>query len=137
VLCDAKSAMRILDMKGMMIVHSGCVWPYKNIDPSSKAAMGKLERNESVITWVQPVDGSIEDQLPVINVDEKGFYMLSLRCMKVVFRHVRLRKGFTNREYTSCGRLKLRIPMSLMREKVRTQSRFTVRVSPAKSMWVY
>lgn len=124
-------------MDGMVIVHAGALWPYSDIDPSSKEAIKKLERNESVITWVQPVGGTVEDQVPVINVDERGFYMLSLRCMKVVFRHVRLRKGFKNREYNSCGRLKLRIPMSLMREKIRTQSRFTVPpAAPFKNMYI-
>jgi hypothetical protein len=49
--------------------------------------------------------------------------------MKVVFRHVRLRKGFKNRERNSCGQWKLKIPVCLMREKMRTQGRFNVRAA--------
>jgi hypothetical protein len=41
---------------------------------------------------------------------------------------VRLRKGFVNRERAPFGGWKLRIPSLLFVEKMRTQSRFNVRV---------
>ena len=46
--------------------------------------------------------------------------------MKAVWRHVRLRKGFVNREAAPYGGQKLRIPRLLFMEKMRTQSRFNV-----------
>ena len=41
-------------------------------------------------------------------------------------RHVRLRKGFVNLENAAFGGLKLRIPSTLLVEKMRTQTRFNV-----------
>ena len=46
--------------------------------------------------------------------------------MKAVWRHVRLSKGFVNREAAPYGGVKLRIPHVLFMEKMRTQSRFNV-----------
>ena len=43
-------------------------------------------------------------------------------------RNVRLRKGFVNAERAPFGGLKLRIPTLLFVEKMRTQSRFNVRL---------
>eukprot|EP00961_Rhodomonas_salina_P157413 2119745-Rhodomonas_salina.1 len=91
------TTMRVIKLDGMRVVHAGLMWPYADIEPSSKEAIPKLERNESLITWLQPDTGGIEDQVPVIRIPDGGFYVLSLRCMKVVFRHVRLKKGFCNR----------------------------------------
>lgn len=118
--------MRLLKVDGMKVVHVGLVWPHENIDPCTKEAIPFLERNESIVTWVQPIGGTVEDQLPTIRVEGKGFYLLSLRSMKVVFRHIRLNKSFVNREKNAFGEWKLRIPTSLMREKMRTQIRFNV-----------
>lgn len=93
----------------------------------------------------QPKSGSVEDQFPVIRVGD-DYYTLSLRMMKAVWfvtfphalqyyalnlvlvrRNVRLRKGFVNKEKAAFGGLKLKIPMLLFVEKMRTQSRFNVR----------
>lgn len=69
-------------------------------DPNAKSVAHLLERNESLVTWLQPRDGSVEDQIPVINV--KGQYRgLSLRMQKSIWRHVRLKKGFVNLESLS------------------------------------
>ena len=46
--------------------------------------------------------------------------------MKAVWRHVRLSKGFVNREAAPYGGVKLRIPHVLFMEKMRTQTRFNV-----------
>ena len=51
---------------------------------------------------------------------------MSLRMMKAIWRHVRLRKGFDNVERSPYGGMKLKIPTSLLAEKLRTQSRFNV-----------
>jgi len=119
--------MRVLDTAKMRIVHMGMQWPHSDIEPSSKAAIRFLERNEALVTWVQPIAGGIEDQIPTIHIRDSVYYVLSLRCMKIVFRHIRLSKRFVNRERTVFGEWKLRIPMSLLREKIRTQLRFNVR----------
>ena len=145
----SETMMRVIGLNGMKIVHMGCMWPHTDIEPSSKNASMTLERNEALVTWLQPLGGTMEDQTPTIRLNEKEFYVLSLRCMKVicavittvisliflifnlfclqiVFRHVRLHKGFQNKELNSFGYWKLKIPMCLMRQKIRTQSRFNV-----------
>ena len=147
----SETMMRVIGLNGMKIVHMGCMWPHTDIEPSSKNASMTLERNEALVTWLQPLGGTMEDQTPTIRLNEKEFYVLSLRCMKVicavittvisliflifnlfclqiVFRHVRLHKGFQNKELNSFGYWKLKIPMCLMREKIRTQSRFNVSI---------
>ena len=63
---------------------------------------------------------------------KQKLYTLSLRMQKAIYRHVRLRKGFRNEEEMD-GVVKLRIPENLLREKIRTQSRFDVRFLPACS----
>ena len=60
---------------------------------------------------------------------KQKLYTLSLRMQKAIYRHVRLRKGFRNEEEMD-GVVKLRIPENLLREKIRTQSRFDVRFLP-------
>jgi hypothetical protein len=58
---------------------------------------------------------------------------LCLECLeelsRVFRRSVRLRRGFVNLERAPFGGEKLRIPSLLFVEKMRTQSRFNVRVS--------
>ena len=46
--------------------------------------------------------------------------------MKAVWRHVRLKKNFVNREVVPHIGTKLRIPVVLLVEKLRTQQRFNV-----------
>lgn len=67
----------------------------------------------------------MQDQIPVIRI-RSGYYTMSLRMMKAVWRHVRLRRGFVNIEKAAYGGLKLRIPSLLFVEKMRTQARFNV-----------
>ena len=110
----------------MRVVHAGRTWPHSGVDPSTRQAMCYLEKAESLITWVQPKNGRLEDQIPVIHLFDDVYYVLSLRSMKVVFRHVRLHRNFINKERTIYGDWKLRIPVCLLREKIRTQLRFNV-----------
>jgi hypothetical protein len=94
----------------------------------TKEIMKKLERNENLVSWVQPVGGTVSDQIPCIRM-KGGYYTMSLRMMKSIWRHVRLRKGFVNLERAPFGGDKLRIPSLLYTEKIKTQSRFNVSVS--------
>lgn len=114
----------ILDVTGMDIILRGKQWDRAE-DPSNKNAIHLLERNEALVTWLQPKviknffapcktcarvfmrqrhttqGGSIDQQVPAINVNGKYFCSLSLRMQKSIWRHVRLRKGFVNKERLS------------------------------------
>lgn len=86
-----------------------------------------LEKNESYIYWFQPVSSkSIDDQIPALKIQGNNFYQLSVRMMKAVWRHVRLKKNFKNVERAQSGGFKLKIPWALWIEKKRTQIRFHV-----------
>ena len=79
----------------MHIVYRGKAWPHPNLDPASKSVTHLLERNESIVTWLQPVGGTVEDQVPAINVNWQ-YRGITLRMQKSIWRHVRLKKGFIN-----------------------------------------
>jgi hypothetical protein len=127
----------------MVLVHSGEEWPHAR-PPCSKEMTRHLEHNEKIVSWLQPSGGGVEDQVrtasdqaptasdplkdeqvPVLRI--KGqYFRLSLRMMKSIWRHVRLKKGFVNVERAPYGGMKLKIPTLLLTEKMRTQSRFNV-----------
>ena len=56
--------------------------------------------------------------------------------MKAVWRHVRLKKNFVNREVVPHVGTKLRIPEILLVEKLRTQQRFNVRTPSVPPMHI-
>ena len=111
-------------MDGMRLIHSGEDWTQER-PPCSKDMTGLLEHNEKIVTWIQPISGGVDDQIPVVRFNQ-AYFRLSLRMMKSVWRHVRLKKGFVNREAAPYGGYKLRIPRLLFMEKKRTQARFNV-----------
>lgn len=111
-------------MEGMRLIHSGDDWDHAR-PPCSKDMTGFLEHNEKIVSWVQPLSGGVDDQIPVVRFNG-AYYRLSLRMMKSVWRHIRLKKGFVNREAAPYGGVKLRIPQLLFLEKKRTQARFNV-----------
>ena len=115
--------MKRIDVTNMVILCSGEEWRFE-VSPCSKDAINLLERNERVVTWLMPVAGTIKDQIASIRFKD-GYYSLSLRMMKAIYRHVRLYKDFVNIENVN-GIQKQRIPELLLREKIRTQSRFDV-----------
>ena len=116
--------MRRIDVSQMDLVHYGRPWPFA-VPPCNRSMIAHLERNEGLVYWLQPRDDGVEAQLPALRLKD-GFYTLSLRMMKAIWRHVRLRKGFCNLERAQLGGFKLRIPAVLLMEKMRTQSRFNV-----------
>lgn len=75
--------MRAVDMNTVLLVHSGEAWPHEQ-SPCSRQMLQFLERNEGVVTWVQPKDGKVEDQYPVIRIGD-SYYTMSLRMMKAVW----------------------------------------------------
>lgn len=116
--------MRVICMKDMEIVCKGESWDH-SLPPCSKDAIPLLEKNEKIVTWLRPVGGTVSEHVPSILYKSK-YYSLSLRMQKAIYRHIRLKKGFTNEEVMD-GVPKLRIPDVLLKEKIRTQSRFDVR----------
>jgi len=78
--------------------------------------------------------GDAHDQIPCIKYKEK-YYSLSLRMQKAIYRHIRLKKGFQNLENMD-GMTKLRIPDVLLKEKMRTQSRFDVSIFNIAVMYI-
>lgn len=117
--------MKIIDLSKNRLVRCGRPWPAGDLPPTKQLALS-LERNEALISWLQPRDGGLQDQFPAIKVGDR-FFSLSMRIMKSVWRHVRLRKGFVNRQLVPCVGETLRIPHALLLEKLRTQQRFNVR----------
>jgi hypothetical protein len=118
--------MKRIDMSQTLVVYTGENWT-RSLPPCSKELMCLLERNERIVSWLQPLKGGVHDQIPAIKVGD-SFYSISLRMMKAIWRHVRLKKGFENVERAPYGGYKLKIPTLLLAEKLRTQSRFNVSV---------
>ncbi len=112
-------------MREVTLVHSGDSWGFEQL-PCNKQMIPHLEKNESIVSWLQPRAGGVSDQFPAIRIDQR-YFTLSLRMMKAIWRNVRLRKGFVNVEKAPYGGLKLRIPSLLYTEQMRTQLRFNVR----------
>jgi hypothetical protein len=123
-LRGARRAMRCVDLSLNFVVRGGLAWPHARM-PSAKDMIGRLERNEAYVSWLQPRDGALEDMFPAIRINE-SYYTLSLRMMKAVWRHVRLKRGFVNVENVPHIGTLLRIPRILLLEKLRTQERFNV-----------
>jgi len=117
--------MKVVSMKDVTVVKNGLDWPFAKL-PSGKDMIHRLERNESYVSWLIPANAEkADDMFPAIRVSDV-YYTLSLRMMKAIWRHVRLRKGFVNMQIVPyVGKLP-RIPRSLLEEKMRTQDRFNV-----------
>lgn len=77
--------MRVIsNASTMRIVHHGKKWEY-DVDPCSRTSMAFLERNEAVVSWLQPFNSNtITDQVPCIIVGD-SYCSLSLRMMKVPY----------------------------------------------------
>ncbi len=116
--------MKRVDMSNVCVVYAGEDWRF-GAPPCSRDMMCHLEKNERLVSWLQPVGKGVQEQMPALRVNGV-FYTISLRMMKAIWRHVRLKKGFENVERAPYGGVKLKIPVSLLAEKLRTQSRFNV-----------
>ena len=123
--------MRVIDMSSMEVVCKGDIWEHALL-PCSKEAIKLLEKNEKIVTWLRPAGGTVTEHVPAILYKEK-YYSLSLRMQKAIYRHIRLKKGFRNEEVMD-GIPKLRIPDVLLKEKIRTQSRFDVSGGPPNAL---
>ena len=127
--------MRPIAIEAHEVVRGGLDWPHPDL-PSAKDMLARLERNEAFISWLQPRTGTLQDQFPAMRIGGI-YYTISLRMMKAVWRHVRLKKGFVNLESVPHIGTKLRIPSVLLTEKIRTQQRFNVSGTPFHSIQMY
>ncbi len=74
--------MRAVDMSLHRVVKCGVSWPF-SFQPNSKNMIVQLERNEALVTWLEPLDSDdISKQFPAIRVRDQ-YYTMSLRMMKV------------------------------------------------------
>ena len=81
-----------------------------------------MERNEGAVFWLQPKNGTVDQQEACICVNGT-FYMLNSKFEKAIFRSVRLTRDFQNYERLVDGTRKLVIPRRLFHEKLRTSRR--------------
>jgi hypothetical protein len=119
--------MREIDVLSNRLICAGedlsAHWPLK-----TREVVKTLEKKEIYCSWFQENNGGVDSQFPALRVDNKYFSM-PLRIQKSIFRHMRLHATFVNRERTATGVEKLRIPTTLLREKLRTARRFMVNPS--------
>lgn len=116
--------MKAINFQEMVVVREGHEWNHPML-PCCKDAIPLLEKKEKYVSWLKPKGGTDVHQ-QVASIKYRGkYYSLSLRMMKAIYRHVRLKRGFKNEENMD-GVQGLRIPPVLLREKIRTQSRFEV-----------
>jgi hypothetical protein len=124
--------MKCVNLSENSVLRCGMTWPFAKM-PSGKDMIVRLEKNEAYVSWLQPKNGN--EMFPAIKIKE-NFFTLSLRMMKAVWRHVRLKRGFINEENVPhVGRV-LKIPNILLQEKIRTQERFNVSVSNRNTFFV-
>jgi hypothetical protein len=121
--------MKSIDISGYDIVKAGVACQSETPIRLDKL-LQLMERNESYIFWLQPLNSDVQAQVPAISINGK-FYHPNLKLEKAIFRHVRLSRDFDNQELLEDGTPKLRIPARLMREKVKSSIRFQVRFSCA------
>lgn len=116
--------MKIINMKNFELVKAGMPC-YISTPFKLESIMQLMERNEKYIYWIQPPGGSVQKQIACVQINDI-FYQLNLRLEKAIFRHIRLCKNFVNEEKLADGTPKLRIPIRLLREKIRTSVRSKV-----------
>ena len=116
--------MRKIDINQFRVIKAG-IEHKSDVPVKLHSIMSIMEKNESYIWWLQPTTGNLQSQVASICINEK-FYALNLRLEKIIFRHIRLTKNFENVELLEDGTKKLRIPVRLLREKLRTAMRSQV-----------
>ena len=116
--------MRQVDVAAYRVVRAGIDCALQTpLQTSALAAI--LERHEEYIFWLEPISGSVRDQIAAVSVNGI-LYHPNLRIEKAVFRRVRLSRAFDNIETLPDGTRKLRIPTRLLNEKRRTSTRHLV-----------
>lgn len=118
--------MKVVDAKQFDIVKTGIEFHIPASGKKECSAVADLlpdmERNEGAVFWLQPRNGSVEQQEACICVNGV-FYALNSKFEKAIFRNVRLTRDFRNLERLVDGTRKLVIPRRLFSEKLRTSRR--------------
>jgi len=116
--------MKEVDASRYEVIKAGL--EYKTSTPPCMVQMlQEMDRNESYIHWLQPLSGTVKDQIACLLINGK-MYNVNQKIEKVLFRHIRLSKSFVNEEKLENGRRKLRIPHRLYQQKQKTSQRFLV-----------
>jgi hypothetical protein len=53
--------MRVLDVSAFRVVHRGEDWPHA-LPPCNRSMMSKLEKNEALVSWLQPAQSTRLDE---------------------------------------------------------------------------
>jgi hypothetical protein len=120
--------MKIIDMSSFDVVKSGIEFHIARGKEGSKEGkavselLPKMDRNEGAVYWLQPKNGTMEQQEACIRVNGV-YYALNSKFEKAIFRNVRLTRDFQNIERLVDGTKKLVIPRRLFCEKLRTSRR--------------
>lgn len=64
--------MKKIDVTCMTLVQQGKPWPF-SVMPNSKEMLRYLEKNESIVTWFQPREGKLTDQVLVTDASRCDF----------------------------------------------------------------
>ena len=117
--------MKAVDASQFTVVKAGR--DYAAQEPLCQETLQRhVERREEYGYSLQPVGGGVEEQVSCLKVNGT-LYQTNLKLEKCVFRHVRLTRRFCNEEVLADGTRKLRIPVRLLQQKLKTSLRFMVR----------
>lgn len=119
-----EAVMKILNVDNFLVVKAGRDFETKE-PVDIQDVVSSMEKNESYIYWMQRPAADVQTQVASVRINGR-FYYLNMKLEKAIFRHVRLTKNFHNVEVLPDGTRKLRIPIRLFNEKLRTSNRFEV-----------
>jgi hypothetical protein len=117
--------MKIIDISSFDVVKTGIEFHVVTSSKESTAVaelLPNMERNEGAVFWLQPKNGTVEQQEACICVNGV-YYALNSKFEKAIFRNVRLTRDFKNLERLVDGTRKLVIPRRLFYKKLRTSRR--------------
>mgnify|MGYP001206975796 CR=1 FL=1 len=117
--------MRIIDICHYKVIKAGMPC-YTPTPFKLETIMQIMEKNEKYIFWIQPPRATFQEQIACVQINDV-YYQLNLKLEKAIFRHIRLCRNFVNEEKLANGTLKLRIPIRLLKEKMRTSIRSKVK----------
>ena len=124
--------MKVVDISCFVVIKEGVEFHIPNSSARKEepihALLPRIERNEGAVYWLQPKDGTVEQQEACICVNGM-FYSLNSKFEKAIFRTVRLTRDFQNYERLVDGTRKLVIPRRLFQEKLKTSRRVSFRNS--------
>jgi hypothetical protein len=92
--------MKIIDISSFDIVKTGIEFHVVTSSKESTAVaelLPNMERNEGAVFWLQPKNGTVEQQEACICVNGV-YYALNSKFEKAIFRNVRLTRDFKNLE---------------------------------------